>query len=469
MRNTKKQTVLFSFTWILMLFAATCSWTSAHAQAIECKHKGEIVDLDDSDVKAFIEGEVTCVRTFSDGAKSTERKVLSKGKVLEEETIRKDRHELRRYKIVNGNGLRHGEQLEFYPGTKVLKERERTVDGNKVGLQETFFENGKIKSKEFYAKIDDSRGAPGQVASIRYTADGKVASLRCSQSVETTIDPALCGYSGAKEVELYRDDGALRSKVKMANGKILESEEDAAPTSRWASVLTRGAVDEPKAAKRKRENRANGSSTFTDLYQNGKIKRRMEVDEKGMLAGTDEEWYESGQKARSTTYGREKSNVGSRANGELTVEQSVCWWQNGKPKIEVKKAKSNSLFEINTYWDNGTLATKGSIKTRTDCTYCMEVSAVEFLVECEPGYGYGFKREGTHFEWDRDGQPLSEVNYRDGELQGIHKVYLRPIGAPASYLLEERTYEKGKLAKMIRYENGKVLKTEEYFPDGSIK
>jgi hypothetical protein len=108
-----------------------------HKEGIVCKYKGDIVDLEDSDVKAFIEGEVTCVRTFRDGQKSTERKVMSKGKILEEEEIRKDRHELRRYKIVNGNGLRHGEQLEYYPGTKAMKVRERNIDGNKVGLQET--------------------------------------------------------------------------------------------------------------------------------------------------------------------------------------------------------------------------------------------------------------------------------------------------------------------------------------------
>jgi len=427
------------------------------------------VDLNDSDVKAFIEGEVNCIRNFSDGTTSKERKVMSKGKVLEEEIIRKDRHELRRYKIINGNGLRHGEQLEFYPGTKTVKERERNVDGNKVGLQETFFENGKVKGKEFYAKLDGSSGAPGQVASVRYTANGKVAFLRCSLNAETTVDPVLCGFSGTKEVELYRDDGALRSKVKMANGRILESEEDAAPTSRWASVLSRGAVDEPKAAKRKRENKSNGSAVYTDLYQNGKVKRRMELDEKGSLVGTDEEWFESGQKARSTTYGRQKTDVAFRKDGELTIERSVCWWQNGKMKLEVSKAKSNSTFEIKSFWDNGNLATKGSIKTRTDCEYCMGISAIEYLVECEAGFGYGFNREGSHFEWDRDGQPLSEGTYTDGELHGIQKIYLRPKGAPLSHLAQERVYENGKLAKLTNFADGKAVKIEEYFPDGSIK
>lgn len=465
MINFKKQIVLRA----VLVFVSLFAWTSAQAKAVICKHKGEVVDLDDSDVKAFIEGEVNCVRTFSDGEKSTERKVMSKGKVLEEEIIRKDRHELRRYKIINGNNLRHGEQLEFFPGTKTIKERERTVDGNKVGLQETFFENGKPKGKEFYAKIEGSSGAPGQVASIRYTASGKVASLRCSSSRETTLDPELCGFSGSKEVELYRDDGALRSKVKMENGKLIESEEDAVPTSRWASVLSRGAVDEPKAAKRKRENKPGGGTVFTDFYKDGKVKRRMEIDGKGLLVGTDEEWYESGQKARSTTYGRQKSEAKYRTDGDLTIEQSACWWQNGKPKIEVSKTKSSPLFEIKTYWDNGKLATKGSIKNRTDCAYCMGVNAIETLVECEPGYAYGFKHEGTHFEWDRDGQPRSEVSYVDGELHGNQKVYHRPAGVPQSYLAEERVYEKGKLAKYIVYENGKVAKTEEYFPDGSIK
>lgn len=469
MRSFKKQFVLPSLYLSLIAIGSALPWTSAYAQNNVCKYKGDIVDLDDSDVKAFIEGEVTCVRTFSDGQKSTERKVMSKGKILEEELIQKDRHELRRYKIVNGNGLRHGEQLEYFPGTGKVKERERTVDGNKVGLQETYFENGKVKGKDFYASTDGSNGAPGQVASIRYTLDGKIAYLKCSDKRETTIDPDLCGFSGPKQIELYRDDGKLRSKVKMEKGKLVESEEDAAPTSRWASVLSRGAVDEPKAVKRKRENKPSGGSVFTDFYQNGKVKRRMEIDERGMLVGLDEEWYESGQKARSTTYGRQKSDSKIRTDADLTVDQSSCWWQNGKPKIEVIKVKSNSLFEIKTYWDNGKIATQGSMKTRTDCAYCMGISAVENLVECEPGYGYGFKREGSHFGWDRDGQPFSEVTYVDDVLHGIQKAYHRPEGAPQSYLIEERFYDKGKVAKSIKYENGKAVKTEEYFPDGSLK
>jgi antitoxin component YwqK of YwqJK toxin-antitoxin module len=239
----------------------------------------------------------------------------------------------------------------------------------------------------------------------------------------------------------------------MKNGKPIESEEDAAPTSQWASVLTRGAVDEPKAAKRKRENKPNGGSIFTDFYQNGKVKRRMEIDDQGILVGLDEEWYESDQKARSTTYGRQKTDAKLRADGDLTVEQSSCRWQNGKQKIEVIKVKSNSVFEIKTYWDNGTVATQGSMKTRTDCAYCMGISAVEHLVECEPGYSYGFKREGSHFGWDRDGQPFSEMTYANDELHGIQKSYHRTEGAPQSYLAEERFYEKGKITKLVKYEN----------------
>ncbi len=467
MRKQKKRFTRLISQFVFPIVVLACTWTSASASAqaneVLCKHKGEVVDLNDSDVKAFIEGEVTCVRTFSDGKQAKERLIMAKGKVLEEEIIRSDRHELHRYKIINGNGLRHGEQLEYYPGTNKLKAREQNVDGHKLGLQERFFENGKIKEKEFYAKKEGSNGAPGQVASVRFTPDGKIGHLRCSENAETTIDPILCGFSGAKDVDLYRDDGKLRSKVKLANGKVLESEEDAQPISRWASVLQRGAVDEPKADKRKKENQSNGTSVFTDFYSNGKVKRRMELDSRGNLTGIDEEWFESGQKARSTTYGKGQSN------NDLTVLQSQCWWQNGKPKIEVRKAKPSSVFEIKTYWDNGTLATQGSVKTRTDCAYCWEIDAVEYLVQCEARHGYGFKSEGTYFEWDRDGQPSREVSYSDGDLHGIDKIYLRPIGAPVSYLSEERTFEKGKMAKKVKYENGKAVKTEEYFPDGSIK
>lgn len=445
------------------------AWTSAHAKSLVCKYKGDEVDLDDADVKAFIEGEVTCVRTYSDGQTATERKVLSKGKVLEEEVIGKNRHELRRYKIINGNNLRHGEQLEYYPGTKAVKIRERNVDGHKVGLQESFFENGKIKEKAFYAKVEGSSGAPSEVANIRFTPSGKIAYLRCSENKETTIDPTLCGFMGPKDNEYYYDNEKLRAKVRLQNGKVLESEEEAATNSRWASVLQTGTVDEPSAVKRKKENKPDGSSIFTDLYENGKVKRRMEIDSRGNLTGKDEEWYESGQMARSTTYGRTKANSPMNKDGDLTVEQSSCWWQNGKPKIEVSRNKVTSTFEIKAYWDNGTLQSKGTVRSRTGCGYCMGLPAVEFLIQCESGYGYGFKNEGVHYEWDQDGQPSSEVTYSDGQRHGIEKIFARPKGAPTSYLAEERTYAKGKVSKLIRYEDGKPVSTEEYFPDGSKK
>lgn len=423
----KKNNVHLKFS-IAAWLTASCLLIHLPAMADQvCRHKGEVVDLNDRDVKVFIEGEVRCVRTHGT-SKTEERLVLSKGKTLERELSAANRHELRRYKIINGNERNHGEQVDYYPGTGKIKRKWKEIDGFPIGLDETFFESGKTKSKSLYFKESDKPGAALQTSAIEYHENGKLALLRCGTSSANSVDPALCGFSGASDVVLYDSQGGIRSKMKIKNGVTEEKEET---LSHASSRSQRSQFNTENPAKVQTKLGKNGESLVTEFYKNGQMRWRYALDSKGQRTGSDEEWYQDGKKARVTQFAT-KAEVSS----PMAVK-TTCWWQNGQlmSESELLSAKDFSV-KVKAYWDNGKPQSDGTYKINP--TYGDFASAL-MLEDCRGRFGL---------------TPMSPIKtYSEGGV-----------------IQAESTYQDGRVTKRIFYkEDGTQDRVEEYFPDGSKK
>lgn len=441
-------------TQIFYVLATMAFSLTSFAMTYNCTHKGKSVDLDDPDVKVFIVGEVLCIRDWGT-EKQKERLILSKGKKQLEEIDGARRHVLKRFIVINGNEVEDGEQLEYFPGTDKIQTKVVKVKGFETGLKETFFLSGKIKERRFY-ESENSEQASNETASIGYLENGKIQFVRCGTSSKNTIDPKLCGFEGPSQLTTYTDSGEQRTKMTLVKGKKIETEEAARTLSRWASILQTGTIREPKATQRKTKVNSDNSSVLTDLYENGKTKRIVNIDANGSFQGADDEWFQSGKLARHTVYGKSDGNA-----KRLIVIESQCWWENGKKRATV--ARNGDLIEIQNFYDNGQLQFSGKYSYNSSKNYYWNDSDVEGLVSCEP-YSYSLESEGLHKAWSSDGTLHHETEFVKGQRQGIEKLYDK-----TGVLKFEIFYEKDKMTRRKTYKEQKLQKDEEFFADGSVK
>lgn len=441
-------------TQIYFALATIAFSLSSYSMTYTCTHKGKSVDLNDPDVKVFIEGEVLCLRDWGK-ENQKERLILSKGKKQLEEIESPRRHEVKRFTLINGNEIEDGEQLEYHPGTGRIKTKVVKVKGRESGLKESFYPSGKIQERQFFEIENENRG-PVQTASIGYHENGKIQFLRCGTSKKNTIDAELCGFEGARQVITFNEKGEQRSKVTYLNGKKTETEEAAKTQSRWASVLQAGTLREPKAAKRNSKINSDNSSVVTDSYENGKPKRIMNIGEDGSLNGADDEWFETGGKARHTVYGKSDDR-----QKRLIVLESQCWWENGKKRATV--TRKGEQIEIQNFFDNGQPEFSGQYSYNPNKNYYWRDSDVEGLVSCEP-YSYSLESEGLHKTWTREGVIQYEAEFVKGQRHGLEKLYDK-----TGELVSETFFEKDKMKRRKTFKDKKLQKDEEFFADGSVK
>jgi antitoxin component YwqK of YwqJK toxin-antitoxin module len=442
---------------IVLTWAATTPLRVLASETTErtCTHAGKKIDYEDRDVRVFIEGEVLCRRQIGQQA-ITERFVMSRGRVLEEEFKSPDRHTLSRFKIINRQGRRHGEQLEFAPGTKTVIQRENYVDGRQLGQSTQFYKSGKLRELRLYvSEGEDANSGVRDASSAGYLEKGDLTYLRCSKKREENFDPKLCGFDGPSRPEFKSEVGEVVRRATYVNGEAVESESAARQHSRWASLLNTGVVREPKAATQKTETLPNGHQRITEQYANGQVKRRMEVDERGQLVGRDEEFYESGQKARETEYATLR---------DLTITRdSSCWWQNGQRKQNLTVNLKSEELQHRLWWDNGKEQFNGRYSLRGDQWSRRGVS-LEVLIQCE-GNPWGARPIGKHTRFRRDGSKETEAQYNaEGEREGPQRIF-NDRGA----LEAEMTFNNDKLVRQKNWKEGVLEKDEEYFEDGSIK
>jgi antitoxin component YwqK of YwqJK toxin-antitoxin module len=440
---THLYSVLFS------LLVAICS-PSAFGQAAVCKYNGKEVDRWGPE-RAKFNGVVTCIRENRDG-NTIEKHTYVNGHHSEESFDSPSRKEIKRYFDGSENSWLHGEQLEYFPRTTKLKSRKHYDKSNQLGLQEMFYESGKIKQKEFWVK-DRPDGGARQTASIGYREGGGIQFIRCSDARETTLDPKLCGFDGKSKVDLVDDDGKASIHFVFEKGVKIESDSPTNSRSNNGSALQRGTLPSAEAARLKREKTSSGEK-LTWSYEDGKIKRISFLDEKGFTTGEDSEYFPSGKPARKTLFEK-----------KLAV-QSECWWENGKPKAKFKR--DGDQVTATYTWDTGVVASTGKYAVRKN-SYDHDDSLIDMVMSCE-ARTYSLDPEG-HFEAKRrDGTLEWSGDFKDGQPVGWQKQFDKLGKLDSEQLFAPGTQKKpGVLLERKTYQEGVLLKHEKFNSDGSIQ
>ncbi|RYZ99334.1 MAG: hypothetical protein EOP11_19610, partial [Proteobacteria bacterium] len=367
--------------------------------------------------KPGLEGEVTCI---SFQGKSDEEKnvyVYKKGREVEWRRDSAQAKLLEQYAYEGDRKVRHGERIDYVPGTNRPINHERYNMDRHEGLQETFYENGKPKEKSIWVRQHESLNSDMQVASVNYDQKGAVSHVSCSKKKEQNPDPKLCVFGG----ETAKVETADRT-TKIENGKVV-GEESAYDSSGMISAMDRGITSEKDVTRRKREVLPDGRTKLTDLYASKVVRRAAYLNAKGRYTGDDKEYYPDGQLARETKWGEE--------SGQPVPIRTHCLYQNGKDlSLIERKAKA---IEVTQFYDDGKKLMAGSF----DIGKSSFGDLAHDLFVCTSAYG-GLIEQGVHTTWAEDGS-----------------------------ITQEATYEKGILVSRKQYQEGKLVADDAYFPDGS--
>lgn len=420
---------------LTILVAASTSLTSAFAHARNTAHScqlgGQEVEFYGPDKKTY-DGVMTCVRKMYDGTEQNEKHTFRKGKRIEESIESRTRKFIHRFSEASENEWRHGEQLDYFPGTNRVKSRENYRNMHKIGLQESFYESGKIKERSFYEQENPNRGS-SQTASIGYLENGNIQFIRCSKSRATTIDPKLCGFGAKSTVTLTDASGAIRHRFIFEDGEKVESEGDARDQS----------------GKLKREKNGSGEK-LTWTFPSGKTKRVSLINQKGDFHGEDLTYFESGKISRKTFF---ENSKGLR---------SECWWENGKPKAKIER--EGELVRATLTWDTGAIETSGTYSVTPD-RYGTRDSINDFMLNCQREYG--LMKQGPFEAKRRDGTLEWSGHFKNGQVTGWIKRFDK-TGALESEERFEEVEKKNLLRERKTYESGKLVKEEKFNSDGSI-
>lgn len=433
------------------LFAAGgLGLSTAIAQTPTCKLGGKVVDRFGPERKTF-DGVMTCVRENQQG-KTVEMHTFVKGHRIEESIDGPTRKEIQRFYPEVGRHWRHGEQLEYYPGTNKLKARGRYVKMHKVGLQEQFYESGKIKERTFWVQ-DRKDGGVTQTSGIGYRENGGIQYIRCSNSKDTTLDPKLCGFEGKNTVSLVTETGEATGRIVFERGVKIETETANFSKSEWAGASQRGTILADADVKLKREKLTNGEK-LTWTYGDGKIKRVSLIDEKGDLTGRDEEFFPSGKPARVTVFENSKA------------KRSECWWENGKPKTKFERSSEKIIATFT--WDTGVVQSSGSYRfPKTSIND--EAWLNELVISCEDRVA-GLEREGPFEYKRRDGTLEMSGEYKNGQPVGWFKNFDKSGVIETEEQFSEGTSQKpSRRISRKTYRDGNLTKEEKFNSDGSIQ
>lgn len=433
----------------IILALVLASGSSAFA-AGECKYKGKVVDLYSREKDSF-DGVVECERELSEGRQQIEKHTFVKGREIEESIDGPNRKEINRFYEGSPNGWRHGEQLEYYPGTSKLKSRERYVKMHQVGLQEKFYESGKIREKKFYVQEAPDRGG-SQVSSIGYLENGDLQYITCAKERANTIDPKICGFEGKSELKLKGSEGEERSRIVFLKGERVEYEEPA--TRSRGSSVHRGTIQSENLGTLKREKKSDGEK-HTLTYQSGQIKRVSFYDSKSYMTGEDTEYFESGKIARKTVFDK----------GE--IEKSECWWENGKPKTKIER--DGKTVRATFTWDTGVVHSSGKYTIPDDYYRNANQRLSDMAIQC-PMDADEFSPEGKFEVKRRDGTNEFITEYKAGQPVGWSQIFDEKGALRSEELRSSGTARSpGSVIGRKTYQDGKLLKEEKFNSDGSIQ
>ncbi len=312
---------------------------------------------------------------------------------------------------VNERGNKEGRSREWTidetGGKRVLTRDETDRNGSMVGIARTWYPTGQRRRLTFYG--DDER----EQASVEFTADGRLADLRCASTPVfggDFDDRTACGFGGVVTTVLYNAKGQPSSRVAFERGERRRTE------TLWDSGAVRELREVNATGGLERSFAADGTKRREVQWVTLPAK---DASSRGARINTlDQEFHESGKLVHERRW----------APAERRAEPvSETWWYlNGQTKeaIEYVTTGDRRTRRDTTFHDNGKPSSEGTW----------------LLVE-------------TRF--DRVSQPT-----------GVHKTF-DPTGVERS----ERVYDdRGRLAREREFdERGAVVRDDEVFEDGSRK
>ncbi len=309
-----------------------------------------------------------------------------------------------REQTVNERGNADGPSREWNvdeAGRRVLVRDETSRDGRTVGIARAWYPTGQRRRLGFHD--DDGR----EQASVEFTEDGKLASLRCAGRPVFAADyddRAACGFAGGPStVTLFGGKGQATMRVVFDHGQRVRTE----------TLWENGAVREL------RETTADGGIERSFAADGTK---RREVRRAGVASRSvvvlDQEFHESGKLVH------ERRWMPVDRGAEPTAE--TWWYLNGQTReaVRFEVVGDRRVRRDTTYHDNGRLASEGA------------------WAAADARGDRGERPFGIHKSFDEEGRPRGESVYDE-----------------RGRLTRERAFD----------ERGAVVRDDEVFEDGSRK
>lgn len=434
-----------------IFFALTLVSLSAWAER-KCTFQGKEFDIYKAENRDAFNGVVKCKNDFS-GEVIEEEQTYKNGRVIEEKFDGPNRKEVKHFYPDSPNQWQHGEQIEYFPKTNKIRRKEFYQKMHKVGLQESFHENGKVDERKFYVHEKEDRGSD-ETASIGYLENGQIRYIRCAKEKKNTIDPKLCGFEGVSKFSTYTEDGSVSRTLTYKNGELLEEE---IPGPRFSARNNDFMLGMQKDMKPflVRITHDGEFKRYVYLNEKGKPQREFAFDDKGKATGDDKEYFASEKLARKTVF--EKGEVVS----------SECWWENGKPRGKYKKTKDG--VDTTMTWGNGTVQFSGQFVERREGYYSSydRDKLLSIALQCSR-VDYAFLRQGPFTEFNEAGKKIYEGTFEKGQETGWHKIY-DGNGAIAEELLYDTSKKPAFVAQKKSYKDGKLVSDQKLNSDGSPK
>ena len=213
--------------------------------------------------------------------------------------------------------------------------RESTYDGGQeFGLVRTFHPDGKLRRAAYRAEPG------GERAVVEFSARGQLTFLRCADKpllAPAADDRQLCGFQKTpSSVELFDDNGVLRSRLVYLNGRRQRAE----------SLYDNGKVAsvEETSGKQRIERQFSSagvkrSESVSLLLDRGRSvrQRTLEYSERGWLV-REQRWDANGDPLRDDTYytqnGQPKYKQAFSGSGPERVVDIIEYFENGQRSAE---------------------------------------------------------------------------------------------------------------------------------------
>jgi antitoxin component YwqK of YwqJK toxin-antitoxin module len=267
--------------------------------------------------------------------------------------------------------------------------------------------------------------------------------------------------SGNWVISYYQDDKEHGVEIVVdSSGKMLtdlgncEVHGKRSPMSECADIYIPGYekamqayADQQGAAKKAAANRV-----IEHRWGNGKISTHYQIVN-GKIEGKMEEFFQDGKPSFSTMYVHGKKNGDEKEyfeGGQLkrvtsykddTPVSEVTYFQNGKKNNEwviTQPGFPVSTRSVKSYYDNGQLQAQGT--------------------------QVGDNWDGDYQSFDDSGDPLSMGKYDHGNQIGTWHTFSKTLQAEF-----DDEYDKGVLMKRSTYKDKKLVRRQEFMPDGSTK